>query len=70
MKNFTNQESIEKLDTELIPTSLYQQVLNRNDNGVLKVLSNNPVLCNKLMVFYQQLNYLILYFQTINAIVL
>ena len=55
MENFTNQESIEKLDTELIPISLYQQVINRNDNGVLKVLSNNPVLCNKLMVFYQQL---------------
>ena len=55
LNNQINEDAIKVLDTELIPKILYKKVINRNDNGVLKILVNNPELCNKLMLFYQQL---------------
>ena len=55
LDNQINENVIKDLDTDLIPKILYNSVINRNDSGVLKILVNNPKLCNKLMVFYQQL---------------
>jgi len=55
LNNNVNEELIMELDTKLIPKILYKHVINRNNGAVLKVLVNNPDLCNKLMVFYQQL---------------
>ena len=55
LNNFINENQIISLDSDLIPSILYNAVINRSDKNVLKILVNNPDLCNKLMVFYQQL---------------
>ena len=55
LDNQIDNNLIKDLDTNLLPKILYRKVINRNDNGVLKILVNNPDLCNKLMIFYRQL---------------
>ena len=55
LDNQIDNNLIKDLDTDLLPKILYRKVINRNDNGVLKILVNNPDLCNKLMIFYRQL---------------
>lgn len=55
INNYTNSDEIKNLDKNLIPKILYTAVINRNNKNVLKILVNNPNLCNKLMIFYQHL---------------
>ena len=55
LDNQIDNNLIKDLDTDLLPKILYRKVINRNDNGVLKLLVNNPDLCKKLMIFYRQL---------------
>jgi hypothetical protein len=55
LTNFINNNEIILLDSDIIPSILYNAVIKRNDTNVLKILVNNPDLCNYLMGFYQKL---------------